>query len=233
MEPTHDDRRVTVPLYRAAHGRTGDKGNRSNISVIAWHPALWPLLVEQVTEARVAAQFAHRRPSRGHALPAAEAAGDELRARRRARRRRQRRAQPRQPRQGAVLPAARPATIAVPAGAARAPRRRREPDSFHPTTIGDTHDPLLPPTGAPPSPRCSRPSPRPARSAQAKYPDQADHLRRAVRRRQRDRPARARARRVDHRRHQAGGGRRQQGRRQRHDGGAGGGTRRRPTATRC
>ena len=55
---------ITVPLYRAAHGRTGDKGNRSNISVIAWHPALWPLLVEQVTEARVAAQFAHRRPTR-------------------------------------------------------------------------------------------------------------------------------------------------------------------------
>ena len=54
----------TMPLYRAAHGRTGDKGNRSNISVIAWHPALWPLLVEQVTEARVAAQFAHRRPRR-------------------------------------------------------------------------------------------------------------------------------------------------------------------------
>jgi hypothetical protein len=61
----------TVPLYRAAHGRTGDKGNRSNISVIAWHPALWPLLVEQVVEARVAAQFAHRRPSRvtRHLLP--------------------------------------------------------------------------------------------------------------------------------------------------------------------
>ena len=54
----------TIPLWRAAHGRTGDKGNRSNISVIAWHPALWPLLAEQVGEARVAAQFAHRRPSR-------------------------------------------------------------------------------------------------------------------------------------------------------------------------
>jgi hypothetical protein len=54
----------SVPLYRAAHGRTGDKGNRSNISVVAWHPALWPLLVEQVTEERVAAQFAHRRPTR-------------------------------------------------------------------------------------------------------------------------------------------------------------------------
>ena len=53
-----------MPLHRVAHGRTGDKGNRSNISVIAWHAELWPLLVEQVTEARVAAQFAHRRPTR-------------------------------------------------------------------------------------------------------------------------------------------------------------------------
>lgn len=55
---------VTVPLYRAAHGRTGDKGDRSNISVIAWHPALWALLVEQVTPEAVAAQFRHRAPSR-------------------------------------------------------------------------------------------------------------------------------------------------------------------------
>ena len=55
---------LSVPLHRAAHGRTGDKGNRSNISVVCWHPALWPMLVEQVTEARVAAQFAHRRPTR-------------------------------------------------------------------------------------------------------------------------------------------------------------------------
>jgi hypothetical protein len=55
---------LTVPLYRAAHGRTGDKGDRSNISVIAWHPALWPLLVEQVTPEVVAAQFRHRAPSR-------------------------------------------------------------------------------------------------------------------------------------------------------------------------
>ena len=61
----------TVPLHALAHGRTGDKGNRSNISVIAWHPDLWPLLVEQVTEARVAAQFAHRRPAQvtRHLLP--------------------------------------------------------------------------------------------------------------------------------------------------------------------
>ncbi len=53
---------ITVPLYRIAHGRTGDKGNRSNISVIAWHPALWDVLVDQVTEAAVAQQFALRQP---------------------------------------------------------------------------------------------------------------------------------------------------------------------------
>jgi hypothetical protein len=54
---------VQMPLYRLAHGRTGDKGDRSNISVIAWHPALWPVLVDQLTEAVVAERFAHRRPS--------------------------------------------------------------------------------------------------------------------------------------------------------------------------
>jgi len=53
-------RTVTVPLFRLAHGRTGDKGNRSNISVIAWHPALYPVLVEQVTEARVKDLFSYR-----------------------------------------------------------------------------------------------------------------------------------------------------------------------------
>jgi hypothetical protein len=54
---------IRTPLYRLAHSRTGDKGDRSNISVIAWHPALWPLLVEQVTSDAVAAQFRHRAPS--------------------------------------------------------------------------------------------------------------------------------------------------------------------------
>lgn len=52
------------PLWRLAHARTGDKGNRSNISLIAWAPDLWPLLVDQVTEDRVARHFAHRHPTR-------------------------------------------------------------------------------------------------------------------------------------------------------------------------
>lgn len=62
---------LRVPLYRLAHGRTGDKGDRSNISLIAWHPGLWPVLVEQLTEAAVAERFAHRRPScvRRYLLP--------------------------------------------------------------------------------------------------------------------------------------------------------------------
>jgi len=60
-----------VPLHRAAHGRTGDKGNRSNISVIAWSPALWDTLVAQVTEDAVADLFRHRRPTKvtRHLLP--------------------------------------------------------------------------------------------------------------------------------------------------------------------
>lgn len=54
---------VEVPLYRVAHGRTGDKGDRSNISVIAWHAELFDVLVAQLTPERVAAQFRHRAPS--------------------------------------------------------------------------------------------------------------------------------------------------------------------------
>ena len=52
-----------VALRELAHGRTGDKGNRSNISVIAYRAADFARLAEQVTEARVAALFAHRRPT--------------------------------------------------------------------------------------------------------------------------------------------------------------------------
>ncbi len=55
---------VVVPLHAVAHARTGDKGNRLNCAVIAHAPEAYPLLVEQVTEARIAALFAHRRPGR-------------------------------------------------------------------------------------------------------------------------------------------------------------------------
>lgn len=59
----HATSSITVPLYRAAHGRTGDKGDRSNISVIAWHPDLYPILVQQVTQEAVARQFFPRKIS--------------------------------------------------------------------------------------------------------------------------------------------------------------------------
>jgi len=52
-----------VQLHGLAHARTGDKGNRLNVSLIAYEPALYPLLVQHVTESAVAALFAHRRPS--------------------------------------------------------------------------------------------------------------------------------------------------------------------------
>jgi hypothetical protein len=49
-----------ILLHQIAHARSGDKGNRINISVIAYRPSDYPLIVEQVTEARVAALFRHR-----------------------------------------------------------------------------------------------------------------------------------------------------------------------------
>lgn len=56
------DSSLSVPLYRLAHGRTGDKGDRSNISVIAYDAALFDLLVEQLSCERVARVFSSRRP---------------------------------------------------------------------------------------------------------------------------------------------------------------------------
>ena len=54
---------MNAPVWRIAHARSGDKGNRSNISVIAWEPAFYPLLVDQVDEAAVLRLFAFRRPT--------------------------------------------------------------------------------------------------------------------------------------------------------------------------
>jgi hypothetical protein len=50
---------VEVPLVRLAWARSGDKGDTSNIGVIARHPDLLPLLRAQLTEARVAQWLAH------------------------------------------------------------------------------------------------------------------------------------------------------------------------------
>lgn len=61
----------TARLHALAHARTGDKGDRSCISVIAFDPGHWERLVAQVTEERVAALFASRCPSavRRYLLP--------------------------------------------------------------------------------------------------------------------------------------------------------------------
>lgn len=66
---------VKLPLYQLAHGRAGDKGNTSNISVIAWDSECFALLVEQLTEAQVAQWFGYRQPTKvtRHVLPKLEA----------------------------------------------------------------------------------------------------------------------------------------------------------------
>ena len=51
---------IPAPLHAIAHGRSGDKGERSNISVIPYRAEAWPVLLNQVTEAAVLAVFAHR-----------------------------------------------------------------------------------------------------------------------------------------------------------------------------
>src|ERR1700749_4294858 len=45
-------------LREIAHSRTGDNGNTSNLSVIAYDEKHYPLLLEQVNSARVKAHFA-------------------------------------------------------------------------------------------------------------------------------------------------------------------------------
>ena len=46
-----------MKLREIAHSRTGDKGNISNISLIAYEEADYPLLVEKVTPERVREWF--------------------------------------------------------------------------------------------------------------------------------------------------------------------------------
>lgn len=46
-----------VPLLDLAHARSGDKGDTANIGLIARRPKDYPLLVRQVTAARVARHF--------------------------------------------------------------------------------------------------------------------------------------------------------------------------------
>ena len=48
---------MRVPLSQIAHTRSGDKGDMSNIGVIAWKPEYYPILLREVTAERVKAHF--------------------------------------------------------------------------------------------------------------------------------------------------------------------------------
>jgi len=54
-----DETLIDVPLIKLAHGRSGDKGNLSNIGVIARRPEWLPLLWDRLTPARVRDWFAY------------------------------------------------------------------------------------------------------------------------------------------------------------------------------
>ena len=47
----------TLPLRELAHARAGDKGDTSNVGVIAYDPGDYELLREQVTAERVRARY--------------------------------------------------------------------------------------------------------------------------------------------------------------------------------
>ncbi len=81
--PTHSARTqrddstdgITVPLIQIAHARSGDKGNTSNIGVIARHPDFLPIIESQVTPEAVKAYLAHfvQGEVTRHALPGIQA----------------------------------------------------------------------------------------------------------------------------------------------------------------
>jgi len=50
-------KREMVRLYELAHARSGDKGDTANVGLIARRPDYYPLLVREVTAARVARHF--------------------------------------------------------------------------------------------------------------------------------------------------------------------------------
>jgi hypothetical protein len=54
-----DEVMVDMPLARLAYARSGDKGNSSNIAIIARKPEYLPLLRREVTPERVVAQLGH------------------------------------------------------------------------------------------------------------------------------------------------------------------------------
>ncbi len=66
---------VRVPLSAIAHGRSGDKGNHSNVAVLAYTPAGFAWLREHLTAERVRAYFAPLNPSAVERYEAANVLG--------------------------------------------------------------------------------------------------------------------------------------------------------------
>ncbi len=50
---------MSVKVHELAHARAGDKGNTSNVSVVAYSDEAWTLLREQLTVERVMDAYAH------------------------------------------------------------------------------------------------------------------------------------------------------------------------------
>jgi hypothetical protein len=48
---------VRIPLSQIAHGRSGDKGDTSNIGIIAYKERHYPILLREVTPDRVKKHF--------------------------------------------------------------------------------------------------------------------------------------------------------------------------------
>jgi hypothetical protein len=48
---------MKIPLARIAHTRSGDKGDKANIGVIAWNEHHYPILLREVTAGRVKTFF--------------------------------------------------------------------------------------------------------------------------------------------------------------------------------
>lgn len=57
--PVTDSKMVEVPLVKLAWGRSGDKGNKANIGIIARQPEYLPYIWSTLTEQLVAERFAH------------------------------------------------------------------------------------------------------------------------------------------------------------------------------
>lgn len=71
---------MKIPLARIAHTRSGDKGDKVNVGVMAWKEDYYPILVREVTAGRVKTYFADlvSGPVLRHELPNLAALNFEL-----------------------------------------------------------------------------------------------------------------------------------------------------------